>query len=111
MDRAEIAQGCLEQAERAAKLGSPMYETLLRRLAKDVRDGGPCLAALDPHSARTRMLAPLLLLAAINRMVLEGRQASTEMIGRLPPCTQEASERMRDGSAPLTVGNPLVAER
>ena len=34
---------------------------------------GPCLAALEPHMPRSRMLAPLLLLAAIHRMVLEGR--------------------------------------
>jgi hypothetical protein len=73
MDRGEIAQACLDQAEWAAKLGSPMYEVLLRRMAEDVRAGGPCLAALEPHMARARMLAPLLLLAAIHRMVLEGQ--------------------------------------
>ena len=73
MDREEIARACLDQAEWAAKLGSPMYETLLRRMAEDVRAGGPCLAALEPHMPRPRMLAPLLLLAAIHRMVLEGQ--------------------------------------
>jgi len=73
MDREEIAQGCLDQARWAAKLGSPMYEALLRRMAEDVRAGGPCLAALEPHSARSRMLAPLLLLAAVHGMVLEGQ--------------------------------------
>jgi hypothetical protein len=72
MDREEIAQGCLEQAGWAAKLGSPMYELLLRRIAEDVRAGGPCLAALEPHARNSRMLPPLLL-AAIHRMVLEGR--------------------------------------
>src|SRR6516225_3755412 len=50
-----------------------MYEALLRRMADDVRDGGPCLVALEPHMPRSRMLAPLLLLAAIHRMVLEGQ--------------------------------------
>ena len=50
-----------------------MYEGLLRRIAEDVRAGGPCLAALESHMPRSRMLAPLLLLAAIHRMVLEGR--------------------------------------
>jgi hypothetical protein len=49
-----------------------MYEALLGRMAEDVRACGPCLAALDPHMPRSRMLAPLLLLAAIHRMVLEG---------------------------------------
>jgi hypothetical protein len=73
MDREAIAQGCLEQARWAARLGSPMYEALLLRMADDVRTGGPCLAAVEPHLGRSRMLAPLLLLAAIHRMVLEGR--------------------------------------
>ncbi|MEI9814173.1 MAG: DUF2332 domain-containing protein [Acidobacteriota bacterium] len=73
MDRDEIAQGCLDQAVVSAQLGSPMYEALLKRMAEDVREAGPCLAALEPHLVRTRMLAPLLLLAAIHRMVLEGQ--------------------------------------
>jgi hypothetical protein len=73
MEAGQIVQGCLEQAGWAAKLGSPMYEGLLLRIAEDVRAGGPCLAALEPHAERSRMLAPLLLLAAIHRMVLEGR--------------------------------------
>src|SRR5215831_16369527 len=73
MNREEIAQGCLDQAGWAAKLGSPMYEALLRRMADDVRDGGMCLVALEPHMPRSRMLAPLLLLAAIHRMVLKGQ--------------------------------------
>src|SRR6185436_17128752 len=60
------------QAGWAARLGSPMYEALLRRMADDVRGGGPCLAALEPHMPRSRTLAPLLL-AAIHRMVLEGQ--------------------------------------
>jgi hypothetical protein len=77
MNREEIAQGCLDQAGWASKLGSPMYEALLRRMAEDVRGGGPCLAALEPHMPRSRMLAPLLLLAAIHRMVLEGRVCSS----------------------------------
>ena len=73
MDREEIAKGCLDQVAWAIKLGSPMHEALLRRMADDVRGGGPCLAALDGHMVRSRMLAPLLLLAAIHRMVLEGK--------------------------------------
>jgi len=73
MDPEEIVQGCLDQAGWAARLGSPMYEALLRRMAEDVRAGGPCLMALTPKMAQTRMLAPLLLLAAVHRMTLEGR--------------------------------------
>jgi hypothetical protein len=72
MDREEIAQGCLDQAKWAEKLGSPMYEAILRRMAEDVHAGGPCLAALEPHMSWSRTLAPLLLLAAMHRMVLEG---------------------------------------
>jgi hypothetical protein len=52
MNRDEIAQACLDQAEWAAKLGSPMYEAILRRMADDVRDSGPCLVALEPHMPR-----------------------------------------------------------
>jgi hypothetical protein len=78
MDREEIAQGCLDQAGWAARLGSPMYEALLRRVAENARAGGPCLAALEPYPARQRMLAPLLLLAGIHRMVLEGRLPEAE---------------------------------
>jgi hypothetical protein len=73
MDAGPIAQGCVDQAGWAVKLGSPMYEQLLLRMAEDVRAGGPCLAALEPHAERSQMLAPLLLLAAIHRMVLDGR--------------------------------------
>lgn len=73
MDREEIAQGCLDQAMWAERLGSPMYQALLLRMAEDVRAGGPCLAALEPHMPRSRMLAPLLLLGAIHGAVLEGK--------------------------------------
>jgi hypothetical protein len=72
-DREEIAAGCLEQAEWSARLGSPMYQALLVRMAVDVRAAGPCLAAMEPHARQPRNLAPLLLLAAIHRMVLEGQ--------------------------------------
>ena len=49
-----------------------MYEAL-RRMAEDVRADGPCLDILAPHAAGARMLAPLLLLAAIHRLVIEGQ--------------------------------------
>src|SRR5262249_49245889 len=55
------------------KLGSPMYEGLLLRMAQDVRSGGSCLSAFEPQMPRSKMLAPLLLLAALHRMVLEGQ--------------------------------------
>lgn len=73
MGREEIAQSCLVQAGWTEKLGSPMYTALLHRIAEDVRAGGPCLAAMEPHEERARGLAPLLLLSAVHRMVLEGQ--------------------------------------
>src|SRR5215831_20548155 len=73
MEREEIAQGCLDQAQWAVKLGLPMYEGLLMRMAENIRDGGPCLAALEPRMAQRQMLAPLLLVAAVHRMALEGQ--------------------------------------
>ena len=74
----EVAQACLAQAEWCAKLGSPMYEGLLRRMAQDVRAGGACLDALDSHSTPLLIGAPLLLLAAIHRMVVEGALPEAE---------------------------------
>ena len=50
-----------------------MAEALLRRMAEDVRVGGRCLAALEPHMARTQNVASQLLLAAVHRMVLQGK--------------------------------------
>jgi hypothetical protein len=73
MEPEVIAQACLEQAEWCGRLGSPMYEALLRRMAQDVRAAGLCLDALDPHMTRLRVRAPLLLLAAIHRLVLAGQ--------------------------------------
>ena len=73
MDREQIAQSCAEQSELTARLRSPMYGALLRRMAEDVRSGGVCFTAIEPHAERTRMLAPLLLLAAIHQTVLEGK--------------------------------------
>lgn len=73
MDREEIAHSCIAQAEWTEKLGSQMYTALLHRIAEDVRSGGPCLAAMESQADRARGLAPLLLLAAMHRMVLEGK--------------------------------------
>lgn len=73
MDREAIAKGCVEQAGWAAKLGSPMYEALLRHMADDVRADRPCLAALESQTWSSPLIAPLLLLAAVHRMVLEGK--------------------------------------
>ena len=50
-----------------------MYAALLERVAEDVRAGGPCLAAMPPRAHRSRMIPPLLLLAAIHRLVIEGQ--------------------------------------
>jgi hypothetical protein len=47
VNREAIAQSCLDQAGWAAKLGSPMYEALLRRMAEDVRAG----ARASPRSS------------------------------------------------------------
>jgi len=78
MGREEIAQSCLVQAGWTEKLGSPMYTALLYRIADDVRADGPCLAVMEPHEKRARGLAPLLLLSAVHRMVLEGQLPEAE---------------------------------
>ena len=57
-----------------ARLGSPLYTTLLEQAAADVEAGGPAWAVLAGHEmdARASALA-LRFLGAVHRLVLEGR--------------------------------------
>jgi hypothetical protein len=73
MGREEIAEACLWQARWCATLASPLYEGLLIRIADDVRAGGPCWTALEPHTAEPPRPLTLRFLAVVHRMVLEGR--------------------------------------
>ncbi|GAA4999704.1 DUF2332 domain-containing protein [Kitasatospora paranensis] len=62
------------QATACAELGSPLYAALLRRAAQDVRDGGPCAAAVAGHEdAPGPQAVALRLLGGVHALVLTGR--------------------------------------
>jgi hypothetical protein len=69
-----IAQRLLQQAEWCETLGSPLYSTLLRETAADVRVGGPCFAVLhDHHQDPPDSALALRFLGAVHRIVLQGK--------------------------------------
>lgn len=68
-----LARALREQAGWCGRLGSPLYETLLVRIAEDVECSGICREVLEPHAADPpRMKLPLRLLSAVHRLVLTG---------------------------------------
>lgn len=74
--RSAMAYGFRGQARRCRDLGSPRYADLLERAACDIEANGPCWEALtgyapDPESPAD--LAALRFMAAVHRLVLEGR--------------------------------------
>ena len=62
------------QATACAELGSPLYAALLRHAATDIRDGGPCAAAVAGHEdvAGPQAVA-LRLMGGVHALVLTGR--------------------------------------
>jgi hypothetical protein len=73
MSLQKVADACLWQAEWAERLRSPLYHTLLSRMAEDVRGSGPCWRVLEPHAAEPDHSLPLRFLASVHRLVLERR--------------------------------------
>jgi hypothetical protein len=72
--RALTATFLEQQGEAAALLGSHLYAALARAAAADVRDGGVTWRVLQPHASDDRGSAlTLRLLAAVHRLVLQGR--------------------------------------
>ncbi|MDH6126651.1 DUF2332 domain-containing protein [Kitasatospora sp. GP82] len=62
------------QADACAELESPLYAALLRRVARDVRDGGPCAAAIAGYEdAPGPDAIALRLLGGVHALVLTGR--------------------------------------
>ncbi|KJK58154.1 DUF2332 domain-containing protein [Saccharothrix sp. ST-888] len=62
------------QADACENLGSPLYAALLRRVAQDVRDGGPCADAIAGYEdAPGPDAIALRLLGGIHALVLTGR--------------------------------------
>ncbi|MCI9889300.1 DUF2332 domain-containing protein [Micrococcales bacterium 31B] len=82
MDWKNIRQLLREQSDTCARLGSPIYSGILRRLALDTADApvdeqsvtaDPVLRVLGPHRAAVASeMIPLRLLAAVHRIVLAG---------------------------------------
>jgi hypothetical protein len=69
-----LAKAIREQCVWCERLGSPLYHALLIRIAADVEASGICWKVLEPFAGDpARSLLPLRFLAAIHRLVLEGR--------------------------------------
>jgi hypothetical protein len=69
-----VPQQFRAQAEWSRRLGSPLYAHLLSRAAEDYEADGPVRELLEPHAQDRRGMAlPLQLMAAVHRLVLEGR--------------------------------------
>src|SRR5579863_5016420 len=72
--RADVANAMREQAGWCERLGSPFYHSLLLRIADDVDAAGVCWRLLQPQAdVPERFKLPLRFLAAIHRLVLEGK--------------------------------------
>ena len=73
-DMPTVPQQLRVQADWSRRLGSPLYVHLLSRAAEDYEAGGPVRELLEPHARDHRGTAlPLRLMAAVHRLVLEGR--------------------------------------
>jgi hypothetical protein len=70
----DLAQAMREQAGWCERLGSPFYCSLLSRIADDVEGSGVCWGLLKANADDPeRFKLPLRFLAAIHRLVLEGK--------------------------------------
>ena len=75
-DRVRLALLVREQADGCGQLGSPLYATLLTRLADDVLAGGPGAAVLAGHEGDPGPSAlALRLMGGVHRLVLERKAA------------------------------------
>lgn len=73
----DVAAALREQASWCERQGSPFYHFLLLRLAENVESYGICWKMLEPRAADPhRMKLPLRFLAAVHRLVLEGKLPS-----------------------------------
>src|SRR5215469_15390415 len=80
-DEITIPRQLRYQAEWAQRLGSPLYVSLLSRAAEDYESGGPVRDLLEPFAGERRGMAlPLQLMAAVHRLVLEGRAPELERL-------------------------------
>jgi hypothetical protein len=62
------------QADACRELGSPLYDSLLRRVADDIESGGPAAVVLAGHEDDPGPAATALrLMGGVHRLVLQGR--------------------------------------
>jgi hypothetical protein len=74
MPRDDIARAFTQQAGVCARLGSPLYAAVLARAAADIREGGPCAAAVAGYEDTAFDDAvPLRLAGAVHALALTGR--------------------------------------
>ena len=100
---AELLAQVRFQATACTENGSPLYGRLLSSMAEDLGAGGPTLALLAPHRDDSRgSVVPLRLMAAVHRLVLDGR--APELAPWFPSAWPV-------GAAPHPAGDPWPALR
>lgn len=74
MPRDQVALVFSQQAGACARLGSPLYGALLERVARDIKEEGPCAAVLEGYedTGYADALA-LRMMGAVHALVLTGR--------------------------------------
>ncbi|MFD0528449.1 DUF2332 family protein [Kitasatospora arboriphila] len=81
-----------QQAVACAELGSPLYAALLHAAAADVREGGPCAAAVAYHEDDAGPQAVALrLLGGVHALVLTGR--APELAAHYPSAAAASTPR------------------
>jgi hypothetical protein len=74
VDRQKLARAAREQAAWCERLGSPLYHSLLIRIAEDVESSGVCWKVLEPNAGDAgRSFLVLRFLGALHWLVLDGR--------------------------------------
>lgn len=80
---ARLVRQFTTQADWCARLGSPLYERLLKRVAQDVERGGPTSEVVAHLAGSPSSSAPALrFMGAVHRLVLQGK--ATELAGYYP---------------------------
>lgn len=71
--RTSLAERARRQARACGQLGSPLYATLLERVAEDIEAGGPAWDVMCDQRLASGSAPTLRLMGAMHRLVLEGR--------------------------------------
>ncbi|MFR9725479.1 DUF2332 domain-containing protein [Streptomyces sp. MS19] len=99
MPREHVAQVFSRQADACGRLGSPLYAALLARVARDVRDGGPCAGAVMGYEDSGHDAAlPLRFMAAVHSLALTGR--APEVAAHFPSAGGEFDPGRPDAAWP-----------